>query len=217
MRYRLTGELALEISDATFSFTHHRTQDDDEEILDLAGALEAADALPELHGAGYDVAGHTTREIEEQTGISEGTPVVAGAHDACVDSLGVGAIDRDIVTTAGGTWSLSTKVLGEPSVELDTWCCENFLERGTWMLEIARPTGTISSDWFVDEFFETEAEEAEHGDKEVWDIIESRIEEWTRLLFSTRSCSGTYTATCTRRTPWGASPALPRRTAAFAS
>ncbi|MFD1641930.1 FGGY-family carbohydrate kinase [Halohasta litorea] len=177
MRYKLTGELALEISDATFSFTHHQTQDYDEEIFDLAGVPDAFDALPELKGSSHEIAGYTTQEVQEKTGISEGTPVVAGAHDACVNSLGVGAIDRDIVTTAGGTWSLSTKVLDEPSVELDTWCCENFLERGTWMLEIAQPTGTISSDWFVDEFFESEQQQADAEDMEVWDIIEEQIED----------------------------------------
>lgn len=177
MRYRLTGELGLEISDATFSFTNHQTQEYDEEIFELAGVSEAFDALPKLMGTSYDIAGHTTKEIEEKTGISEGTPVVAGAHDACVNSLGVGGIDRDIVTTAGGTWSLSTSVIDEPSVELDTWCCENFLEQGTWMLEISQPTGTTTSDWFVNEFFEAEKEQAQQENTEVWDIIEGRIDE----------------------------------------
>lgn len=176
VRYKLTGELALEISDATFSFTNHQTQEYDYELLEIAGVEEKLGALPELKSSSYEVAGHTTKEVERRTGIEAGTPVVAGAHDACANTLGVGAVEDGIVTTAGGTWSLSTMVLNEPSVDLDSWCCENFLETGTWMLEISQPTGTISSDWFVDEFFEQEKQQAANEDRRVWSIIEEKIE-----------------------------------------
>lgn len=176
VRFKLTGEIALEISDATFSFTNHQTQEYDEELLELAGVEEKRSALPELKSTSYEIAGYTTKEVERKTGISVGTPVVTGAHDACANTLGVGAIDENVVTTAGGTWSLSTMVLDTPSVDLDSWCCENFLEEETWMLEIAQPTGTISSDWFVDEFFEQEKQQAENENRRVWSIVEEKIE-----------------------------------------
>jgi len=147
VRYKLTGELALELSDATFSFTNHDSQQYDDEVFELAGVEEKRDCLPELHGASYDIAGHTTEEVEAHTGISEGTPVVAGAHDACANTLGVG------------------------------WCCENFLEEGTWMLETAHPTGTISLDWFVDEFFAAEKQQAEDGEGDVFDILEGMVRD----------------------------------------
>ena len=175
VRYRLTGELANEISDATFSLTNHRTQDYDHELFELAGVTEKWDALPELKSASHEVAGHVTPEVERETGIPAGTPVVAGAHDACANTLGVGALGADTVTTAGGTWSLSTMALDEPAVALDSWCCENFLERGTWMLEISTPTGTVSLDWFVEDFCDPERERAEREDRAIWDVIEEKI------------------------------------------
>lgn len=177
VRYKLTGEIALEISDATFSLTNHETQEYDDELMELAGIADKRDALPELKRTSYEIGGYTTPEVERETGISEGTPVVTGAHDACANTLGVGAIEDNVVTTAGGTWSLSTMALDSPSVDLDSWCCENFLEEGTWMLEIAQPTGTISSDWFVDEFFQQEKQQAINEDRRVWDIIEEKIED----------------------------------------
>jgi L-xylulokinase len=175
VRYKLTGELALEISDATFSFTNHQTQQYDDQLLELAGIAEKRSALPELKPASYDIAGHTTKEVEQRTGVSKGTPVVAGAHDACANTLGAGGIEENIVTTVGGTSSLSTRVLDLPSVQLDRWCCENFLEPGTWMLEISTPTGTVSLDWFVDEFCQQEKNEANRSDRKVWDVIEEKI------------------------------------------
>ena len=175
VRYKLTGDLALEISDATFSLTNHRTQEYDDDLFDLAGVADKRDAFPELKPTSYEVAGHTTEEIRRETGIEAGVPVVTGAHDACANTLGVGAISEDIVTTAGGTWSLSTKVIDSPAVDLERWCCENFLERGTWMLEIATVTGTISLDWFVEEFCEPERRRAEGTDRTVWDLVEAEI------------------------------------------
>ncbi len=184
VRYKLTGEPALEPSDATFSFTNHRTQRYDDELLELAGVPEMQQTLPELKTASYDLAGTTTREIERLTGIEAGTPVVAGAHDACANTLGVGGIEEDIVTTAGGTWSLSTMPIDEPIVEIDNWCCENFLERGTWMLEIAMPTGTISLNWFVEEFCQPERRQAERENRAIWDVIEETIADVdTDVLF----------------------------------
>jgi L-xylulokinase len=175
VRYRLTGELANEVSDACFSFTDYRTQEYETELLELAGIAEKRAALPELHANTYDVAGHTTADIEHETGIPAGTPVVAGAHDACANTLGVGALEEHTVTTAGGTWSLSTIAIDEPAVDLDSWCCEAFLEAGTYMLEISMPTGTISLDWFVDDFCEPERRQADREDREVWDVIEEAI------------------------------------------
>jgi L-xylulokinase len=176
VRYKLTGELANEISDATFSLTNHQTQRYDEELFELAGIEDKWDALPELLPNSHDVAGHTTAEVERATGIPEGTPVVAGAHDACANTLGVGAPGEGRVTTAGGTWSLSTMALDEPVVDLDSWCCENFVESGTWMLEISTPTGTVSLDWFVEDFCEPERRRAEREDRVIWDVIEEKIE-----------------------------------------
>ena len=177
VRYKLTGELALELSDATFSFTNHETQRYDDDLFELAGVTEKRDCLPNLHDASYNIAGHTTDEVEAHTGISKGTPVIAGAHDACANTLGVGAIEENIVATSGGTWSLSTLAIDTPSVNLDRWCCENFLEENTWMLETAHPTGTISLDWFVDEFFQAEKADAADGDGDVFDILEGMVRD----------------------------------------
>ena len=175
VRYKLTGELALEISDATFSLTNHRTQEYDDDLFELAGVTDKREAFPELKPTSYEVAGYTTEEVQRKTGIEKGTPVVTGAHDACANTLGVGAMDEDVVTTVGGTWSLSTKVIESPSIDLESWCCENFLEQGTWMLEISTVTGTICLDWFVEEFCAAERRRAERTGRSIWDVIEEEI------------------------------------------
>jgi L-xylulokinase len=184
VRYHLTGDLAMELTDATFSFTNHRTQIFDDELFELAGVSDKRECLPELLDASYEVAGHVTGDVAERTGIPEGIPVVAGAHDACANTLGVGAMEENVVMTTGGTWSFSTMVDTKPDVQLDRWCCENFVERGRWMYQIANPTGTLTSDWFVDEFCEPEQRKASDEGVEVWDIIEEKIADIeTEVMF----------------------------------
>lgn len=175
VRYRLTGNLAMEPSDATFSFTNHRTQAFDDKLFKLAGVSKKLECLPKLLDASYEVAGHITGDVAARTGLPQGTPVVAGAHDACANTLGVGAMEEHVVMTTGGTWSFSTMVNTKPDVQTDRWCCENFVERGRWMYQIANPTGTLTSDWFVDQFCAQEQREAATEGIELWDIIEEKI------------------------------------------
>ncbi|MYK41099.1 MAG: xylulokinase, partial [Gemmatimonadetes bacterium] len=79
LRYRLTGQIAAEVSDAstTAAFDLHERRWSGE-ILE---ALEVDTGLfPDLADS-PEVVGAITQEAAEQTGLVEGTPVVAGGGD----------------------------------------------------------------------------------------------------------------------------------------
>ena len=174
IRFKLTGELATELSDATYGFTNIETQSYDREIFEILGLDEMFDALPELKDSSYDIAGYITKEAARKTGLPEGTPVATGAHDACCNTIGVGAIKDNVVCAGGGTWSINLLVVNKPMLNRN-WCCENFIERGKWMLEGASPTSTINLEWFIRNFGETQVRRAKKEGKSVYQICEEDV------------------------------------------
>lgn len=173
--FKLTNELATEISDACFGVLNVKTQSYDEEIFEILGVNEMFSALPELKDNSYDITGYVTKEAAEETGLKEGTPVAAGAHDACCNTLGVGAIKNNMVCTGGGTWSINLLVVDKPILNWK-WSCESFVEKGKWMLEGSSPTSTTSLDWFVEHFYEDEKKRAKREGKSVYQICNEEIE-----------------------------------------
>jgi L-xylulokinase len=183
VRLKLTAKLATEISDACFGLLNVRAQSYDKEIFEILGVSEMFDALPELKDKSYDIVGYVTREAAEETGLKEGTPVAAGAHDACCNTLGVGAIKDNMVCTGGGTWSINLLVIDKPILSWK-WSCESFVEKKKWMLQSASPTSTTSLDWFIEHFFEVEKKEAEKEGKNIYGVCDEGVKKvGTGMIF----------------------------------
>ncbi|MGI9416316.1 MAG: xylulokinase [Geminicoccaceae bacterium] len=101
VRFRLTGDLATDASDAAGTL-----------LLDLAGrdwspeVLEALDIpknwLPAVH-EGPDITGHVSADGARATGLSAGLPVVAGGGDNAAAAVGSG-----VVADGSGFVSLGT-------------------------------------------------------------------------------------------------------------
>lgn len=176
VRFKLTNKLATELSDTCYGYTNVETQSYDKEIFEILGLVEMFHALPELKENSYDMAGYVTKEAARETGLIEGTPVAAGAHDACCNTIGVGAIKNNMVCAGGGTWSINLLVVDKPILNRN-WCCEHFVEKGKWMLEGASPTSTVNLEWFIENLGETQIEEARKKGKSVYQICEREIEE----------------------------------------
>jgi len=180
VRYMLTGDISTEISDACFGVLNVYTQEYDREIFEIVGVEDKFDALPELRPNSYDVAGYITEKVASITGLKAGTPVIAGAHDACCNTIGTGAIEPHVVCTGGGTWSINLTIVDKPILN-PKWSCEAFVKKGTWILEGSSPTATVSLDWFVDIFMK---EEKEKMGKLVYKYCDEIVEKTeTGLIF----------------------------------
>jgi xylulokinase len=124
IRYRLTGTLASEPSDAsgTLMFDPARLQWSDEILsaVDVPRAL-----LPEVGGSA-DVLGRVTGEASRLTGLRAETPVVGGGADNACGAAGVGVITPG---EAVASWGTSGTVLAptaqpivDPGLRAHTFC-----------------------------------------------------------------------------------------------
>ncbi len=101
LRYRLTGELVADKADASATLLFNLAEENwSGRMLELVGLT--TDSVPPLVES-TSVAGEITKEAAELTGLSEGTPVVAGAGDQQAGALGVGAVKPGVVVSTIGT------------------------------------------------------------------------------------------------------------------
>jgi xylulokinase len=124
IRFRLTGELASEPSDASgtlmFDPVHMRWSENIMKAVDLSIGL-----LPEVGGSAEPL-GKVTADAAQLTGLPEGIPVVGGGADNACGAAGVGAVT---VGEAVASWGTSGTVLAptgkpvvDPGMRAHTFC-----------------------------------------------------------------------------------------------
>ena len=115
IRFRLTGELATEPSDAsaTLMFDTARVRWSSE-ILDAVGLSETL--LPAVGGSS-EVLGRVNPTGAEATGLAFGTPVVGGGADNACGAVSVGVIAPGDAVASWGTSGTLLAPLAEPRVD----------------------------------------------------------------------------------------------------
>lgn len=101
LRYRLTGEYATEVSDASgtalFDVGNRRWSARMAELLQLPGAWFPSCAESHV------VTGRISRAAAEVTGLRAGTPVVGGGGDQAAQAVGSGIVRPGIISVTSGT------------------------------------------------------------------------------------------------------------------
>ena len=152
---RLSGVLATEpscgSSSAMFSLADRTWSPEIARICGLDPAM-----LPPVRDPGT-VIGTVTRRAAEETGLTAGTPVVAGGADTQLGLLGAGAREGEYTVVAGTFWQntiLLDRPLIDPVTRLRTLC---HVVPGQWMLEGIGFYCGMSMRWLRDAFCEAEA------------------------------------------------------------
>lgn len=124
VRYRLTGELASDVADAsgTSLFDIRRRA----WSLEMLAALEIpAEWLPRVVESPGQT-GAVTPEAAQATGLRPGTPVVAGAGDQAAQAVGTGIVEPGLVSATIGTSGVVFAHLATAEVDalgrLHTFC-----------------------------------------------------------------------------------------------
>jgi autoinducer 2 (AI-2) kinase len=121
------------------------------------------------------VVGTVTAAAAEETGLHEGTLVVAGGADTQLGLLGIGVTQPGRFTVVGGSFWQSTVVLDEPLIDpqarLRTLC---HTVPGRWMIEGIGFYCGIVMRWFRDAFCEFELAEAEREGVDVYYLLEQK-------------------------------------------
>jgi len=124
VRYRLTGEFATEVSDASgtllLDVARRRWSD---ELLERLGIDKAL--LPTVFES-QEVSGRVTAAAAEATGLAEGTPVVGGGGDQAAGAVGNGIVRRGVISatlgTSGVVFAHADEVEIDPEGRVHTFC-----------------------------------------------------------------------------------------------
>lgn len=98
--YRLTGKTTQDLSQGygLHGFNMRKGTWNKERFTELGIPVSF---MPKIY-ASHEVVGYVTKTAAQKTGLSEGTPVVAGGLDACCGTLGAGAIHNKETQEQGG-------------------------------------------------------------------------------------------------------------------
>ena len=151
VRYRLTGELATEPSDAsgTLLFDPVRMRWSEE----LIAAVGIQRQLLPTVGGSAEVLGRVHRSAARATGLTEGTPVVGGGADNACGAAAVGVVGLgDMVAswgTSGTVLAPTPEPLVDPGLRAHTFC---HVVPGTWYLIGVVLSAGGAFGWYRDQF-----------------------------------------------------------------
>jgi xylulokinase len=146
VRFRLTGEYASEVSDASgtavFDVVNRRWSN---EMMDGLGLDRSM--LPRCYESS-EITGTITPAVAELTGLAAGTPVVGGGGDQASSAVGNGIVEPGIVSctigTSGVVFAHMENVAYDPAGRVHTFC---HAVRGKWHVMGVTQGAGLSLQW----------------------------------------------------------------------
>ena len=151
VRFMLTGERIGDVSDASGTALY--------DVVNRRWALPLAEKigvdaalLPPVYESAQ-TAGRITASAAEQTGLAEGTPVVAGAGDQAASAVGNGIVEPGLVSctigTSGVVFAHMDEVAYDPEGRVHTFC---HAVPGKWHVMGVTQGAGLSLQWFRNNF-----------------------------------------------------------------
>ncbi len=170
VRYRLTGEFATDVSDASgtllFDVTNRRWS---REMLSALGI--DSQILPKAFES-PEITGEISREVAVLTGLSAGTPVVAGAGDQAASAVGNGIVLPGLTSATLGTSGVIFTYTAAPKLDprgrIHTFC---HAVPGKWHVMGVTQGAGLSLRWFRDNFGQAETWYARQADVDPYELI----------------------------------------------
>ena len=157
LRYRLTGDFATEVSDASgmqmLDVPKRRWSEELLSILDIDPAL-----LPKVYES-PEVTGHVHEEAAKATGLSAATLVVGGAGDNAAAAIGTGVV-RDgtaftTIGTSGVVFAHTDSLRLDPKGRAHSFCCA---VPGAWHVMGVTQSSGLSLQWLRNNFYPEDRE-----------------------------------------------------------
>lgn len=145
VRFRLTGEIATDESEAAMAPGSARARGFDAAQAALLGVEDLQHLLPPVR-RGEALAGRITRQAAAETGLPEGLPVAVGTGDAPASVLGVGCHAPGQAASVLGTTSLNGVLADRPVFDPEAGLLF-ILPGGLWMKTMVNVAGTAVLDW----------------------------------------------------------------------
>ena len=172
---RLTGKYVIDksLASATAIYNIHK-QEWDADLLDILGISESL--LPEVKPTTHIEYG-LKPEMAEALGLATDIPLVLGASDGVLSTLGSGTVNPGQVTAMIGTSGAVRVVTDKPRSDEKkrTWCYN--LTEDKWVLGGALSNGGIAFRWARDKFANTEQRVAEKLGLDTYEILSRYAEQ----------------------------------------
>lgn len=170
IRFKLTGEYATEVSDASgtalFDVKNRAWS------IDIIKAMELSpDLFPKCYES-PEITGYVNKKAAEETGLKEGTPVVGGGGDQAAQAVGMGIVhpyDTSVTLgTSGVVFSAIDKVFVDPKLRTHTFC---HAVPGMWHIMGVMLSAGGSLRWYRDTFGEMEISISRLLGEDPYDIL----------------------------------------------
>lgn len=146
IRFRLTGELGTEATDASSSLAFNVAKR--KWATDFIHQLGLKDTLFPPCFEPFDVAGGVTERVARETGLKKGTPVVFGAGDQFMQAVGNGLISPGLVSSNIGTGGQLAVMVNRPAYDqklrTNTFC---HIKPNTWNIQGSSLNAGLSLEW----------------------------------------------------------------------
>ena len=152
VRYRLTGEFAIDVQEASgtllLDVTHRRWS---REVAEAAGIDE--NWLPKVYES-PEICARISEQAAGLTGLKAGTPVAAGAGDQGAGAVGMGILQPGSVSatigTSGVVFAATAEPTKDPKGRLHTFC---HAVPGLWHVMGVTQSAGLSLSWLKETFF----------------------------------------------------------------
>jgi L-xylulokinase len=153
INFRLTGNRRSDISDMSgcglLKMPEGRYDGD---LLAHYGLVDAAPLLPLLADPS-EIIGQVSARAAAETGLAEGTPVIAGYFDVVASAMGSGVVAPGSASIIAGTWSINQVFSSAPAQSPDIFMVANF-GPGRFANIESSATSAANLEWYVREFVE---------------------------------------------------------------
>ena len=175
IRFLLTGEMGIDVSDASGTgFFDTRNRCWNEALIARAGLDRAV--FPEAHES-TELAGHVTAQAAALPGLPEGLNVYFGGGDAVIQTTGAGLVKPGIlgvvIGTSGNVSMALDRYNDNPNGDLQMFCNN---EAGLWHAFGCPLTSGGAYRWYRDELGQHAVAEAKATGRNVYDIMGAEAE-----------------------------------------
>ncbi|MDQ3332896.1 MAG: xylulokinase [Planctomycetota bacterium] len=170
VRFRLTGEFASEVSDASGTLlldVKNRTWS-----KELLGKLQLDPSLMPAVYESEEVSGKLTPETAKTLGLNAGTPVVGGGGDNAAGAVGNGIVKSGVafatMGTSGVVFTHSDEMQVDPQGRVHTFC---HAVRGKWHVMGVVLSAGGSLQWYRNQLGQEEIREAKKRKIDPYELI----------------------------------------------
>lgn len=172
VRYLLTGEFALEITEASgIASMDQEKEVITQEIYRELGIEKCLSRLPKRILGCTEISGGVTEKCARLTGLLKGTPVVGGQMDTGASIISAGVTKENQLGIIVGTWGINSIVKHKPVVDENIFMVYKYCIPGMYCVMEGSSTSATNLEWFIDNFMK----DMDSG--QIYDLCNQLVEE----------------------------------------